>query len=161
MAHWQRRAGKVRVLYNDVRTKKQAVLPRGQSLHLDDLPDFEIDDWVRRWAGLKAVTNRSPKQTPVREPNILPQLDRYLAFLDRNEGRQPTTREAHRRFLVDYALPCFVNKCECLSISEFSKHSKGLTDWLCREAHSSPKQISWVPQKTKAAQMGGSVSLTY
>ncbi|MCX6127867.1 MAG: hypothetical protein NTX25_02240 [Proteobacteria bacterium] len=148
MANWQRRAGKVRIVFYDLKAKKQVVLPRTQCEHLDELSDTEVDDWVRRWAGLKSVTTRSPKQTPVRESNILAQLDRYLSYLDQNEGRHPTTRDGHRRFLADYALPYFVNRCDCLTIAEFSKHSKGLTDWLSKEAKTSPKQVrlpkSWL-----------------
>jgi integrase len=146
MAYWQRRSGKVRVLSYDPKTKKTAALPRVQSEHLDDLPDTDLDDWVRRWSGLKLVTSKNPKQTPVREPNILAQLERYLAYLEQNEGKHPTTRDGHRRFLADYALPYFVNRCECLTVAEFSKHSKGLTDWLSKEVKTSPKQIKRVNQ---------------
>lgn len=55
MAFWNRRGDKVRLFVYDRATKKQVMVPRAEHEHLDCLPDSDVDDWVRRWANLKAV----------------------------------------------------------------------------------------------------------
>jgi hypothetical protein len=39
VAFWQRKSGKVKVLVYDPQTKKQGMLPRAMTQHLDDLPE--------------------------------------------------------------------------------------------------------------------------
>ena len=139
MAFWQRRAGKVRILTYDSKAKRQVVLPRSQSEHLDDLSDTDVEDWVRRWSNIKEVTTKSPKAVPVKEPNILSLVDRFKDYLAKNEGKHPTTCDEYRRCLVNHALPYFINTHGCERLADFSSHAKGLTTWLGHGV--SPKHI--------------------
>lgn len=146
MAFWNRRGDKVRLFVYDAVMKKQVMVPRPVYEHLDSLPDSEVDNWVRRWANLRAVKAQNPKAVPVKEPDILEQVCRFMTYLERNEGRHPVTRDAHRRYLTDYALPYFVNAKKCEALKQFPAHANGLTDWLKRDAGASSKQIKRVNQ---------------
>lgn len=73
-------------------------------------------------------------------------VSRFMTYPEKNEGRHPITRDTHRRYLTDYALPYFVNAKNCVALRQFPAHARGLADWHKQEAGASPKQIKRVNQ---------------
>jgi hypothetical protein len=131
MAYWQRRDGKVRVLGYDLQSKKKKVLlSRAESQHLDSMSDDEVEAWVRRWTNLQNLAAQVPKLTPVREPNILSHVERFLEYLAHNESKHPSTIAEYRRCIVNHALPFFTHARGCKALNDLPAHSKDLADWL-------------------------------
>lgn len=131
MAYWQRRDGKVQVLGYDLQSKKKKVLlSRAESQHLDNLPDDEVEAWVRRWANLQALAAQAPKLAPVREPDMLAHVDRFLVYLREHEDKHPNTIAEYRRCIVKHPLPFFVHERACKTSAEFPAHSKDIAAWL-------------------------------
>ncbi|WP_218109798.1 hypothetical protein [Oligoflexus tunisiensis] len=67
MAFWNRQGDKVRLFVYDTAANKQVMVPRAEYKHIDCLTDSEVDDWVQRWANLKAFKAQSPKLVPVKD----------------------------------------------------------------------------------------------
>jgi hypothetical protein len=66
-----------------------------------------------------------PQLTPVRDYDIVGSVERFLAYLARNEDKHPSTVAEYRRCIVSHALPYFVHVNGCKTLASFSSHSKG------------------------------------
>jgi hypothetical protein len=145
MAFWQRRSGKVRVLYWDSDSKKQRVLSRNQTEHLDDKSDQDVSRWVVEWS---RQNERPSHRVPVVETNardVQTLVDTFTAYLARHENLHILTIDEHRRNLFNYALPYFTREKGLTAVQDFPKHSLALVDWLSRRG-ASPKKVKSVNQ---------------
>lgn len=89
MAFWQKKSGKVYVLFWDAQEKKQKALPRQFTKHLDSLSDSVIDSWVNNYE-LTHENNKRDIKKSVKTASLEYLIVEYGQFRRAKGVRKPT-----------------------------------------------------------------------
>lgn len=101
MAFWQKKQGKVYVLFWDTEAKKQRALPRKFTKHLDSQPDSNIETWVANYE-LTHEKSKKDINKSVKTDSLQYLIIEYLEFRRARGTRKPTV-DGDRTRLQDIA----------------------------------------------------------
>ena len=122
MAFWQKKSGKVYVLFWDSQEKKQKALPRQFTKHLDSLSDSVIDAWVNNYE-LTHETNKKDIKKSVKTASLQYLIVEYLEFR-KARGTRKATIDADRTRLKD--IVSFFESLDILDPELWPNHTMAL-----------------------------------
>jgi hypothetical protein len=132
MAFWDRRRNQqVTVYYWDRALKKQRVVPREVTAHLDDLADAEVEQWVAGWEssdGRARVRSKARALAASDQVAVLIQ-----GFMEEHEALRDTghrTRQDLRHCLEHYAVEYFVRQHATKNVRRWWLHTATFPVWL-------------------------------
>jgi site-specific recombinase XerD len=104
MAFWVRRGKKQAVYVYSFLEKRQIVLPRKETKHLDALPDDMIEQWVKQYETQYEGRTAQPQNLIVSGDKIYKLLQSFIDYMKEAYNLSPTTLREYYGTLYNYPL---------------------------------------------------------